>query len=511
MKTAQNRRFRASPMLTAAAAGLALASAAPAPADVVDTTNCGLWHTLEVWNKAPNTTVHIIQLVGGVWVEIGPDITTDVLGRGWGWDWNGSGLGAWHPDRPTCTGHKVGSVWVPDANQMTPYYTASNGVQGFQTASLRPGTNAPEIRVGNAGSDRSGHSCVASWSGGTTLALTLDPSQAQFVNQGATISAPGMSVSILSVTSSAINFRVNSNASSPQTPQVISITGVAVNAVGAVGSKVDLSLTATAGTSAFYLNGVLTGTKAFSVSTAPWGIQSIPITAATAPSVTELGVISTANSGALVDTTIMPREVKWYHFTVNPSVTDTGGFYLDLDSIGSSASNGTDTMIGLYDQVGNLIASDDDDGPGYTSQLSFGQRTPTRPPSGDGMAGNGRDGDLPAGGYFLGVSLYESVYGPTGWAAGSSAWGTGTVRVNFTTNLAPPVLCYANCDGSTTPPAVNTSDFTCYLQKYAAASVLPAAQQQADYANCDGSTTFPQVNTMDFTCYLQKYAAGCSA
>jgi hypothetical protein len=40
--------------------------------------------------------------------------------------------------------------------------------------------------------------------------------------------------------------------------------------------------------------------------------------------------------------------------------------------------------------------------------------------------------------------------------------------------------------------------------------LLPAAQQQTHYANCDGSSNFPIVNTGDFTCFLQKFAAGCS-
>jgi hypothetical protein len=61
--------------------------------------------------------------------------------------------------------------------------------------------------------------------------------------------------------------------------------------------------------------------------------------------------------------------------------------------------------------------------------------------------------------------------------------------------------CWANCDTSTTAPTVNTADFTCFLQRYAA---------QDCYANCDQSTTGPTINTADFTCFLQKYAAGCS-
>jgi hypothetical protein len=60
--------------------------------------------------------------------------------------------------------------------------------------------------------------------------------------------------------------------------------------------------------------------------------------------------------------------------------------------------------------------------------------------------------------------------------------------------------CYPNCDASTAAPVLNVQDFTCFLQKYAAAD---------GYANCDGSTAAPTLNVADFTCFLQKYAAGC--
>ncbi len=62
--------------------------------------------------------------------------------------------------------------------------------------------------------------------------------------------------------------------------------------------------------------------------------------------------------------------------------------------------------------------------------------------------------------------------------------------------------CYANCDNSTTNPFLNVADFSCFLQKFAAADT---------YANCDGSTQQPILNVADFSCFLQKFAAGCSA
>lgn len=61
--------------------------------------------------------------------------------------------------------------------------------------------------------------------------------------------------------------------------------------------------------------------------------------------------------------------------------------------------------------------------------------------------------------------------------------------------------CYANCDGSTTPPVLNVLDFACFLNAFAA---------QNPYANCDGSTAAPALNVLDFACFLNAFAAGCS-
>jgi hypothetical protein len=69
--------------------------------------------------------------------------------------------------------------------------------------------------------------------------------------------------------------------------------------------------------------------------------------------------------------------------------------------------------------------------------------------------------------------------------------------------------CYANCDGSTTPPILNVEDFTCFINEFAAAQGLPAGQQITHYANCDQSTTAPVLNVEDFTCFINKFAQGC--
>ncbi len=65
--------------------------------------------------------------------------------------------------------------------------------------------------------------------------------------------------------------------------------------------------------------------------------------------------------------------------------------------------------------------------------------------------------------------------------------------------IEPP--CYANCDGSTTPPVLNVLDFGCFLNRFAAGDST---------ANCDGSTTQPVLNVLDFSCFLNRFAAGCT-
>ncbi len=80
----------------------------------------------------------------------------------------------------------------------------------------------------------------------------------------------------------------------------------------------------------------------------------------------------------------------------------------------------------------------------------------------------------------------------------------GSMLLNFFLNSphASPWFgaCYANCDGSTTPPVLNVTDFACFLNRYAAGH---------PYANCDGSTTPPVLNVLDFACFLNRFAAGC--
>jgi len=60
--------------------------------------------------------------------------------------------------------------------------------------------------------------------------------------------------------------------------------------------------------------------------------------------------------------------------------------------------------------------------------------------------------------------------------------------------------CYANCDGSLTPPVLSAGDFVCFLTKFRAGDPT---------ANCDGSVTPPVLSASDFVCFLSKFRAGC--
>jgi hypothetical protein len=73
-------------------------------------------------------------------------------------------------------------------------------------------------------------------------------------------------------------------------------------------------------------------------------------------------------------------------------------------------------------------------------------------------------------------------------------------RVSVDTFTGPAPECYANCDGSVTPPILSPNDFVCFLNNFASG---------ASYANCDESTGTPALSANDFVCYLNRYAAGC--
>jgi hypothetical protein len=222
-----------------------------------------------------------------------------------------------------------------------------------------------------------------------------------------------------------------------------------------------------------------------------------------APTATDLGAML-APGRVVQNVTVQFGAVKWYRFTVPWAAHPGLSTYLDIDTVGSvfAASTGqapNDTQLALYSATGDLLHFDDDTGPGFTSQFSFGAGT--RPATGDGAPLDGRTGPLAPGTYYLAAAPYQVQFGATYWSVTPIDTRSGTLTLNFGTNItAAAPACYANCDSSTIAPVLNVQDFACFLNAFAAGS---------SYANCDQSTTSPILNVQDFACFLNRFAAGC--
>ncbi|MEX2220025.1 MAG: hypothetical protein WD749_14835 [Phycisphaerales bacterium] len=223
----------------------------------------------------------------------------------------------------------------------------------------------------------------------------------------------------------------------------------------------------------------------------------------TPPNATVLPPLA-APGAALTGINAPASSVVWYRLTLPWGAHPGLGTYLDIDTFGTgftpqAAWGLNDTQIALFTSDGALVASDDDTGPGFTSQLSFGATgRPARP---DGEPFDGRNGSLAAGVYYLALAAYPLQPQPLYWGVTPSSPLNGQMALTIGTNLtAAAPACYANCDASTTPPVLNVQDFGCFLTRYAAGDA---------YANCDASTQSPALNVQDFGCFLTKYAGGC--
>lgn len=158
------------------------------------------------------------------------------------------------------------------------------------------------------------------------------------------------------------------------------------------------------------------------------------------PTATDLGSLPvgmTMTSGSLTTT----DKVRWYKFTTGAAASSGLGTYLDIDSEGSALISSNDTEIGLYNSMGGLVGTDDDDGSGLLSQLTYGAGTrPPAPPTGGGSLGlpyDGRDGTLPAGTYYLAIASFNSVFADGFQVATPTTPNTGTFKLNINTTAVP--------------------------------------------------------------------------
>jgi len=210
----------------------------------------------------------------------------------------------------------------------------------------------------------------------------------------------------------------------------------------------------------------------------------------TPPAAVDLGAISTANQGLLLnDAAITAGEVKWFRFTLEADATGNGATYLDIHTGGSvipASIENADTFINLYSSTGVLLVSDDDDGDLSTSQLSFGDQT-SRGPIGSGEERTGVDGPLPAGTYYLSVMVFNAgnQFPPCTFDVTSASDQPGTIDLSLLTNLPPASTCDTadfDNDGDTGTDLDIEAFFACL-----AGSCCPTCPESADF-NGDGDT-----------------------
>lgn len=124
-------------------------------------------------------------------------------------------------------------------------------------------------------------------------------------------------------------------------------------------------------------------------------------------------------------------QVRWFRLILSEAVNGTR--YLDIDNETSGIS---DPEIALYNSAGVMLATDDDDGSAFLSQLSFGPGGGTRSAEGNGAVYNGRDGNLPAGTYYIAVAGFNAVF-TNNFTVTTNSTATGTVNVRVRAGGVP--------------------------------------------------------------------------
>ncbi|MBY0307920.1 MAG: hypothetical protein K2Q09_04180, partial [Phycisphaerales bacterium] len=161
------------------------------------------------------------------------------------------------------------------------------------------------------------------------------------------------------------------------------------------------------------------------------------------PEAIDLGTLS--GNQTLTATIDNDTYFVWYRFSIPQAADDSTGHYVDIDTANTPEPL-NDTNLALYTSAGNLVSLNDDIAPGWgaanptggNSAMSFGAGSPSRDYSGVNAnmpAGDGRDGPLPAGNYYLQVSPCCAGYGDNNfWVINDYVTnpdaGSITVRIN---------------------------------------------------------------------------------
>ena len=144
--------------------------------------------------------------------------------------------------------------------------------------------------------------------------------------------------------------------------------------------------------------------------------------------IANFGTLAFDGSTAALSSEATAGNPAWFKFTSTSDASDPGSY---LDMTVTANSGFADTYMAIYSADGTFLRSDDDDGAGVFSQLSFGRVSPARPAVGGGTAPAGQDGALSAGEYYVAVVQFFSGFGSP-FTFTNAATGATTATVEIT-------------------------------------------------------------------------------
>ncbi|MDP1660392.1 MAG: GC-type dockerin domain-anchored protein, partial [Phycisphaerales bacterium] len=239
-----------------------------------------------------------------------------------------------------------------------------------------------------------------------------------------------------------------------------------------------------------------------------------------APTVTPAIVQNLASLPSLVTGVAnMPADAgarfKWIKFSIPTDANDTTNKYVDIDTA-NSLEPMNDTNIALYDSNGGLKSLNDDIAPGWgaanptggNAAMSFGTGNFSRDYSAVNAnmpAGDGRDGYLTAGTYYLQVSMCCAGYGNdrfwvvndyvTNVASGDIPWA---IRSNYTGCGPADVGQQGGIDGS--DEHLDNNDFVVFINLFFTQSPLADLGKQGGVGGADG-----QWDNNDFIVFIDEF------
>ena len=237
----------------------------------------------------------------------------------------------------------------------------------------------------------------------------------------------------------------------------------------------------------------------------------------------------TENVQATTWTMTSAQEVKWFKLTTTAAALASGN-YVDIDTEGTDPTSPAivgslaDTLIGVYNASGTLRTGDDDDGFDLRSAISYGDDVNIRPAvvtggepgePGEPWPRDGRDGDLPAGTYYIFVatylpaSTYRFIVTPD-----PSRTDVGDRTLTVRTNFALPVTNACPNPSNVSGPGQNTAaideeltadDIIVFLNRFFAGDLLSNVSGPGQNTTQLDS----ELTADDIIVFLNRFFAGC--